>query len=246
MKETPRENPLQKLGDAMSDVSEECWHAGWMQNTEYELPELCRRAVESGEPQPWGQGLVSVGEARRLLELARRAGTWADHDERGHGYVPFDPWPVPEQILRGLERYKRYRAEQREPAQSLGHTKRDRSPSIVEYVWKYCRHLITDVEKLAYKKLLLDKKADTSSSGLAEALGRRVQEFSTSEVTAALASGPDAFLERVAERVLREHPQEVFLNRCPRCNALCRSPRARQCPECHHTWRSASTSYGMP
>lgn len=42
--------------------------------------------------------------------------------------------------------------------------------------------------------------------------------------------------QMVAERILREHAAEVFVNRCPRCDSLCRTPRAKQCFECGHAW----------
>lgn len=236
MPEATREEALRRLGDAMSDVSEECWHAGWEQTTEHALPELCRRAAESGEPQPWGQSLVTPSQARELIELARRAGSWADIDERGIGYVPFEPWPVPKRILGDLDREKQFAAEKRapEPPRRL---RRAGSPSVTEYIVAHYHHLMTDLEKLAYKKLLVEQKAIGASPRLGNALRERLRDAS-GEVESALTSGPDAFLARVAERVLREHPDEVLLNRCPRCRALCRTPRAKLCPECHHTWHS--------
>ena len=41
---------------------------------------------------------------------------------------------------------------------------------------------------------------------------------------------------RIALRILRDHPDEVYLNRCPACDALTRTPRARLCLACGHTW----------
>lgn len=95
---------LRRLGDAMSDLSERCYYAGWMSGTEYVVPELCRRAAATGEAQPWGQGEVTAGDAAELLSLAHRVGTWADLDEAGTGYVPFQPYPVPAKYQEEIER----------------------------------------------------------------------------------------------------------------------------------------------
>ena len=47
---------VQQLGAEMSDLSEACWCAGWLGGTESVVPELCRRAAESGRTQYWGHG----------------------------------------------------------------------------------------------------------------------------------------------------------------------------------------------
>jgi hypothetical protein len=44
---------------------------------------------------------------------------------------------------------------------------------------------------------------------------------------------------RVAERVLRDHADDVVLNRCPRCDGLCRTPQARQCFRCNQSWHES-------
>lgn len=49
--------------------------------------------------------------------------------------------------------------------------------------------------------------------------------------------GDVEFRRRVVDRILREHAAEVVLNRCPKCDGLCRTPRAKQCMRCGHSWR---------
>jgi len=100
---------LQRLGDAMSDLSELCYYAGWMAGTEYVIPELCRRAAATGESQPWGDGAVTPAHAEALLPLAARLGCWADLDEAGIGYVPFQPFPTPPKYLEEIERERNFR-----------------------------------------------------------------------------------------------------------------------------------------
>lgn len=55
-------------------------------------------------------------------------------------------------------------------------------------------------------------------------------------IDAHVALGKAEFDRLVIGRVLREHGDQVVLNRCPRCRRLPRTPRARQCPWCMHDW----------
>lgn len=98
---------LRTLGDLMSGISESCYQAAWMVGTEYMVPELCRRALESGEAQPWARGTVTPAVARHLSELADKLGGWARLDEAGTGYQPFDPFPTPDRFLEELDFWKR-------------------------------------------------------------------------------------------------------------------------------------------
>lgn len=60
------------------------------------------------------------------------------------------------------------------------------------------------------------------------------------EVRQLAALGEVEFRRRVVERILREYASEVVLNRCPRCEGLCRTPRAKQCFRCGHSWHQES------
>jgi len=56
------------------------------------------------------------------------------------------------------------------------------------------------------------------------------------EVLELLSAGPDEFLIKCAERILKEHPDKVYRNLCPKCNQLARTPYAKQCRYCGHDW----------
>jgi hypothetical protein len=101
-----RERQIAELGRLMSDCSEDCYCAGWLGNTEYLVPELCRRALETDEPQPWGHGEVTPQLAAKMTALAKEMGHWAVLDELGVGYELFDPFPIPPEILEELDREK--------------------------------------------------------------------------------------------------------------------------------------------
>jgi hypothetical protein len=95
---------VQQLGQEMSDISEDCYSAGWLGGTEYMVPELCRRAVETGQTQYWGFGEITPDQAHRLCALAEQIGCWADTDYASVGYEPFQPFPIPPQYVEVIER----------------------------------------------------------------------------------------------------------------------------------------------
>ncbi len=49
-----------------------------------------------------------------------------------------------------------------------------------------------------------------------------------------VAIGIENLRNQIAYRMLKDHPE--LLNYCPKCNKLTRTPKARQCRHCHHTW----------
>ena len=101
---TDREDLIQRLGDLMSQVSEQCYCAGWLGGTEYLVPELCRRALASARSQPWGHSVVTPALARTLHDIAEQLGHWVDTDETSVGYVPFSPFPIPPEYIAALDR----------------------------------------------------------------------------------------------------------------------------------------------
>lgn len=64
-----RFHPLSKL---MSEISEECWCAGWMLGTEYDL----FKAVYLNKPRSWGQGEITQAYIDELQALAQEWGCW--------------------------------------------------------------------------------------------------------------------------------------------------------------------------
>jgi hypothetical protein len=58
------------------------------------------------------------------------------------------------------------------------------------------------------------------------------------EVKAALANGAKDFRRPVCSRLLTEAGDKAFVNRCPRCNRVLRTPKARQCFWCGVDWHN--------
>jgi hypothetical protein len=99
MDDATRTAVLQLLGQAMSEVSEECWSAGWLGGTEDAIPILCHRAIESGQPQRWGGGAITVEQARGMSFLAEQLGCWANLDDAGVRFVAHHSFPITADIL---------------------------------------------------------------------------------------------------------------------------------------------------
>jgi hypothetical protein len=104
-------------------------------------------------------------------------------------------------------------------------------------IFGFYYNLLTLEEKAAYKSILGERKIESAESPAMKKMLRRGWVSSEPEVQVLLADGEEAFMERVRDRVLRDHRGEVFLNHCPRCGASARTPRAQQCPTCFFSWR---------
>jgi len=56
------------------------------------------------------------------------------------------------------------------------------------------------------------------------------------DVCAVLADGNKTFLKRTCVRILQEHDEQIFINRCPKCKRIVKTPIACLCLWCGHTW----------
>ena len=106
---------------------------------------------------------------------------------------------------------------------------------VTQYIFHNYPSLLTAPEKLAWRSVVAEVKADSASPELAAMIIRK-WGCSDPTIQALLGDGPVAFYTRVRDRVLNEHPDTVILNRCPKCSALARTPTACLCPACNHTW----------
>jgi len=57
-----------------------------------------------------------------------------------------------------------------------------------------------------------------------------------------LKDGYEEFELSVAKRIMKEAPEKVFLNNCPKCNKLARTPYARQCRHCGNNWHDLTVA----
>lgn len=105
---------------------------------------------------------------------------------------------------------------------------------LADYLISYYPHLLLPEERLALRNTHANMKIEATTS---EFIARRLRLWlvdDSPEVFALLADGATAFRHRTAERLLKE--ENIVLNRCPKCEGLARTPRAKQCPHCFHDW----------
>lgn len=112
----------------------------------------------------------------------------------------------------------------------------DEDRVLTHYVWEHCQGLMTPFERyVGYVNIARAKAARTKSEWMRERLHKKCA-FGQPQVEAALADGPAAFCRRVRDRLLAERADELFINRCPMCGRIVRTPLARQCLWCGFDW----------
>lgn len=105
------------------------------------------------------------------------------------------------------------------------------------YVFNYFAHLLTPLEQAARRHASFEMKLEGASR---PKQFRRYKKMGwltdNQEVLTLLANGFESFQLTATERILQESPKDVYLNLCPNCGQLTRTPQARQCRHCGHDW----------
>lgn len=111
------------------------------------------------------------------------------------------------------------------------------------YIFNYYSRLMTLNEKVAFRHLGGTMKVTLGrSDGVAQ---EQVKQGSTyfrkwlsddPEVLLLTREGYDAFVLQTAQRIMNDNQSLVFLNHCPQCGGLARTPAAKQCRFCGHDW----------
>jgi hypothetical protein len=113
----------------------------------------------------------------------------------------------------------------------------DEDRELTRYVWDYCQGLKTEFERRVGHAILSRTKAARSQSPqMAALISRLGGAIDDPMFNAAITDDPEAFRRRVRERLLSECGPEIFVNRCPSCKRLVRTPQARQCFWCGFDW----------
>lgn len=80
-----RDMATQELPRLMSEISEECWAAGWMSGTERRLWQAISDEHDDGQ---WGMGHITEEQRDRLARLSESVEGWYD----GERIVPMAEW----------------------------------------------------------------------------------------------------------------------------------------------------------
>lgn len=110
-----------------------------------------------------------------------------------------------------------------------------------DYIVSHFSSLLTPTEKLAFKHISSAIKLDLPSGTEGKETSVRMYQkrgwLTTDENALSLIEeGIDALNLRVATRIMEQSKEKVFLNYCPKCGKLTRTPAARQCRHCSYDW----------
>lgn len=113
------------------------------------------------------------------------------------------------------------------------------------YIITYFSNLLTSAERMAIKHTNSTYKLENSTSDNTT-LKRIYKEkgwlTSDQSVLDLLKNGYDNFELNVANRIIDQNADKVFFNNCPKCNKLARTPYARQCRHCGHSWHDLTVA----
>ena len=111
---------------------------------------------------------------------------------------------------------------------------------LTRYIIDHYFNLMTVDEIRVHKALVGQLKGQAAQSPEMQAAVTRAMGVGAVDIQASVDLGSEVFLRGVRDRILREHADKVFLNYCPVCHALARTPAARQCPKCFHSWHAST------
>lgn len=105
------------------------------------------------------------------------------------------------------------------------------------YLLNYCGSLLLREEKRALIRsgFLKDGEQSTRKLALTNPAIEDMYGFTDEKANALAALGKEKLRSTIAERLLKDHSQEV-INTCPRCEKLARTPLAKQCRHCGFDW----------
>ncbi len=106
----------------------------------------------------------------------------------------------------------------------------------VSYIMNYFTKLMTDDEFLAMQRQMYLWKTEQNPQ-MRKIITEKGWISERPNVKELLKNGYDEFELNVVRRIMKETPEKVFFNNCPICNKLARTPYAKQCRHCGHSWR---------
>lgn len=102
----------------------------------------------------------------------------------------------------------------------------DDEAALATYIWDHYSSFFTRIELTTAARSGIHTKGSILTR----------EPVDEAEVRDLLARGPEIFRRRAASRVLLEHRDDVFINRCGRCGRIVRTPKAQQCLWCGYDW----------
>jgi ribosomal protein L40E len=106
------------------------------------------------------------------------------------------------------------------------------------YVFNHYNQLLPLREKAAFKHYYHSfKLRDDPNAEVREKMYLKTGWLTSDpEILALLNNGYEQFVLDSAEKLIKNHKDRIIFNRCPKCNALARTPVAKQCRFCGYDW----------
>ena len=96
---------------------------------------------------------------------------------------------------------------------------------------------MTDKERIALRHLNSEFKTDGNSK-MEKMYRKKGWLTDDQEALNLIKNGSESFRLNVADRIIKECSSDLYLNNCPNCKKLTRTPQARQCRFCGHNWHN--------
>jgi hypothetical protein len=107
---------------------------------------------------------------------------------------------------------------------------------LTRYIFNWCPNLLTDEERKARKHFIGLQKIKNAESEAMKCALKKVWLSTNANILELIKNGESEFYKNAVKRVLRNNPDKEFMNLCPKCKALARTPKAKQCPKCFYSW----------
>lgn len=106
------------------------------------------------------------------------------------------------------------------------------------YITTYYNLFFTEQEKIAHRHLMSIVKLEGEPENSPRIKMYKQKGWLTSDknILCLIKHGESEFLINTAIRILNEHKEKIFLNTCPNCKKLARTPKAKQCRQCGTDW----------
>jgi hypothetical protein len=111
----------------------------------------------------------------------------------------------------------------------------DEDDVLTNYVWHNYHGLLTLPERQWANAARLRAKGFDVGDGL---IRRRLEQLAGDYS----AQAAHLTWRSIRDRLLRDHADEITIHRCPECERILRTPKARQCLWCGNNWHSPSRS----
>jgi hypothetical protein len=110
------------------------------------------------------------------------------------------------------------------------------------YIVEYFSHLLSDDEQHAirYAYFIINNEEGDEESEVVTVTNNILRRHrliqSNQTVLDYIRTGLDSFNTGIANHLMEEYKDRIFLNLCPQCRKLARTPYARQCRHCGYDW----------